>query len=318
MIKDDKFNASYYPQFDPKLQFMVVLFRFGAYGNGASRSNAASNFHISRGVISKFMRRIMSALLSLEKVVVRWPNASERNDIKIVIENEHGFRHVIGIVDGTHVILATKPSLNGEEYFNRKSRYSISCMIVNDYNYKILRMVAGFTGCVHDSRVFLNSKVWLENQKYFAANEYLLADSDYPLTAITMPPYKHHLAANRDNRRLNKHLSYVRLRAEHTIGHLKGRFQSLRGIPTVIRSKKDHTFVVLWIRCCVILHNLLLADAYDTNWVDGSIDPDRIVEVCPDSEKNPPQPGRPLLMNDSYAQKKREIMKASVLRFHDH
>ena len=54
MIKDhDIFqNNSPILQFDPRLQFLNVLFRFGAYGNGASRANTTETFHISTGVIS--------------------------------------------------------------------------------------------------------------------------------------------------------------------------------------------------------------------------------------------------------------------------
>jgi hypothetical protein len=50
------FNNSISPQFDPRLHFLIVLYRFGAYGNGASRANVASVFQISRGIIGKFTR----------------------------------------------------------------------------------------------------------------------------------------------------------------------------------------------------------------------------------------------------------------------
>ena len=64
-------NKSAILQFDPCLQFLVVLFRFRVYGNGASRSNIATSFHISTGVISKFTKRVMVAILSLEMSVLR-------------------------------------------------------------------------------------------------------------------------------------------------------------------------------------------------------------------------------------------------------
>ena len=37
-----------------------------------------------------------------------------------------------------------------------------------------------------------------------------------------------------------------------------------------------HTFVVLWDRSYVVLHNLLLEDGYDSNWEGGMQDLDRI------------------------------------------
>ena len=58
---------------------------------------------------------------------------------------------------------------------------------------------------------------------------------------------------------------------------MKGKFQSLCGMPTLISGKETHTLVVLWIRSCVVLHNLLLQDGYDSNWENGIEDPDKIV-----------------------------------------
>ena len=99
MIKDHNIftNVSMTAQFDQRLQFLVVLFRFGAYGNGTSRANVAESFHISTGILSKFTKRVMVILLSLEKSVICWPNAAEKKTIKLSIQGSHGFPNVIGI-----------------------------------------------------------------------------------------------------------------------------------------------------------------------------------------------------------------------------
>ena len=51
---------------------------------------------------------------------------------------------------------------------------------------------------------------------------------------------------------------------ENTIGVLKGRFQSLRGLRILIgkgtSATRDHARAVLWFHACVVLHNLLLRD----------------------------------------------------------
>ena len=169
-------------------------------------------------------------------------------------------------MDGTHIILSSKPSYQGEQYFNRKSRYSISCLLVNDQNCKITHVHAGFPGSAHDSHVFVNSQIWQKHNNFFKREEYLLVDTGYPLTSITLPPYKQPEASRLENQLFNKHLSSISKRSKHTIGQLKGRFQSLCGIPTVISSKDTHTLVVLWIQTCVVLHNLLLEDGYDSSW----------------------------------------------------
>jgi hypothetical protein len=62
----------------------------------------------------------------------------------------------------------------------------------------------------------------------------ILTDIGYPLTAITLPPYKVPASKKKENQRYNKYLSSIRVRSEHSIGQLKERFESLHGIPTVI------------------------------------------------------------------------------------
>ena len=303
-------NNSTTQQFDPRLQFLVVLFQFGIYGN-ASRSNISETFHISTGVISKFTKCIIVALLSLQIDVVRWPIDSEKDIIKSSIEDSHGFLNVIGIMDGTHIILSSKPSYQGEQYFNRKSQYSISCLLVNDQNCKITHVHAGFPGLAHDSRVFVNSQIWQKHNNFFRG-EYLLVDIGYPLTSITLPPYKQPAASRLENQLFNKHLSSIRVRSEYTIGQLKGRFQSLHGIPTIIPGKNTHTLVVLWIQTCVVLHNLLLEDGYDSSWESAIEDPD-IIGTDDTSELEHSL----LLYNDTIAKRKKELIKAQVLNYHD-
>ena len=150
--------------------------------------------------------------------VVCWPNVVEKPSIKDSIEQSHGFLDIIGIMDGTYIILATKLSYQGEQYFNRKSCYSISCMIVNDHNCKITHFQAGFLGSVYDTCVFINSQIWLKHVDFFQREEYLLTDIGYLLTKITMPPYKLPASTRRKNQRFNRHLSFIRVKSEHTIG----------------------------------------------------------------------------------------------------
>jgi hypothetical protein len=63
-------------------------------------------------------------------------------------------------------------------------------MIVNDGNCCILHILAGFTSASHDTRVFMNSNIWLKHSNYFSRREYLLFDIGYSLIKITMVPYK--------------------------------------------------------------------------------------------------------------------------------
>lgn len=58
----------------------------------------------------------------------------------------------------------------------------------------------------------------------------------------------------------NRWLSRVRVRVEHCIGLLKGRFQSLKGLRVAVDTKKGLEKAMRWIRVCIILHNFATVD----------------------------------------------------------
>lgn len=101
------------------------------------------------------------------------------------------------------------------------------------------------------------------------------------------------------------------MRSKNTIGQLKGRFQSLRSNPTVILGKEMHTLVVLWIWSSA-LHNMLHMHGYDySNWEGGTEDPDIIV-----FDETPEGNNITLGYNDSFARRKRKMIKIEVLKYH--
>jgi hypothetical protein len=52
--------------------------------------------------------------------------------------------------------------------------------------------------------------------------------------------------------------SHLRVRSEHCMGMLKGRWQSLRGLRVKINSKTEHVAACRWITVAIILHNLVI------------------------------------------------------------
>ena len=62
----------------------------------------------------------------------------------------------------------------------------------------------------------------------------------------------------------------LRIRSEHAIGFLKGRFQSLRDLRILIQNEKTHKSAVYWALACAVLHSFATrcelnrkADGYD-------------------------------------------------------
>lgn len=52
----------------------------------------------------------------------------------------------------------------------------------------------------------------------------------------------------------NLHVSRLRIRSEHAIGFLKGRFPSLRGLRLQINNANMHRIATYWIAVCIAVH----------------------------------------------------------------
>ena len=70
-------------------------------------------------------------------------------------------------------------------------------------------------------------KVAQQPQRYFNQNQFLLADSAYPSNQYVIPAYKGKELLVHDNVDFNYYLAQSRVRIEHAIGILKGRFSTL-------------------------------------------------------------------------------------------
>lgn len=118
----------------------------------------------------------------------------------------------------------------------------------------------GCTGSAHDARVYSYSPLGRSPALFFNHDQFLFADSAYPVCREIIPAYRKPVNGGivGENAVFNKSLSMIRVRVEHCIGILKNRFESLRSIRKVIKSKKDVGRLSVWIRCCCILHNILL------------------------------------------------------------
>lgn len=136
---------------------------------------------------------------------------------------------------------------------------------------RIVDYAIGHTGSTHDSYAFQETRLFKEHETILRADEWVWADSAYPATRWCVPPFKKPSGGEltRSQKSFNYHLSRIRIRSEHTIGLLKGRFQSLRELRIQISSRKRHLWAIIWIRCCIILHNLIIifeGNDNDSSW----------------------------------------------------
>lgn len=69
-----------------------------------------------------------------------------------------------------------------------------------------------------------------------------------------MAPFKKPDSELPNNEIFNNHVSIVRIRSEHAIGFLKGRFQSLKGLHIKIKDENSHKFATYWVASCIGIH----------------------------------------------------------------
>jgi len=128
----------------------------------------------------------------------------------------------------------------------------------------------GYPGSCTDSTVFKAMSIHQSPGEYFAPGEYLLADSAYQLSHFCIPAYKAPAADLPENTDFNYCLAKSRVRNEHCIGILKGRFASLQQMQQQIRSKKDMQLLIDWTVACCILHNMLAC--LGDQWADYDLE----------------------------------------------
>jgi hypothetical protein len=267
-------KSKFRPQRPVAYQLLVFLFRVGKEGTGGCSISVSQFFGIGIGTVNNYVKRSINALHEIKKDVVYWPDEDERQEIKNRMA-VHGFRHCVGIIDGTLVVLDFRPEVYHECYYSRKCCYALNVMVVCDDQRRITYYYAGWPGSTHDNRVFRNSKLFKNRDQYFSHMEYLLGDAAYSNSSIMVQAFKKHFAAAylpRDEHNFNTALAQQRIVSEHCIGILKGRFGCLkRSNIHFKKGKKEVRQLIDIIGACIVLHNLLMnydEDDIPKEWYD--------------------------------------------------
>ena len=249
----------------PSHQLLVLMKYYGCQGNAASSVGLSSFFGVGAGVIDRCRENALVALLSLEDRTYYWPDEEERRKIASRIKRDYLFPNCVGLIDGTLLPLSERPILHGENYMSRKRFYAIVMLVVCDDEGRILYYHIGWPGSVHDNRVWRNCKLFKESSNMFSRKEYLLGDSAFTASQVMIPPFKTNAGSFLPSSRsaFNTLLSKPRVKSEHCIGILKGRFPYLRCIRQKLGKASHMARIINYVRGTVILHNFLLGDSED-------------------------------------------------------
>jgi hypothetical protein len=80
----------------------------------------------------------------------------------------------------------------------------------------------------------------------------------YKLDDRLTAPYKKPESLEDDNETFNNHVSILRIRSEHSIGFLKGRFHSLKHLRVNISDEASHKIATYWVSACIGIHSFAM------------------------------------------------------------
>jgi len=65
--------------------------------------SVGSKFNLGKSSLSRCVRRVIKALLSLSAEIISWPKGDHLLDIKTKFRRMSGLSNVVGVVDGSHI-----------------------------------------------------------------------------------------------------------------------------------------------------------------------------------------------------------------------
>lgn len=242
-------------------QLAVFLYRMGRHGNGASLRDIAHRLGLSTGSVVNYTNNVATALFDLRKTAIPWATEDDKIKSKTQVHSRTGvkeWKHGFAMVDGTLVPLQFAPGIEG--HFDRKKNYSLNVqLVILPHELQVIEYVVGLPGSTHDSSAFAKSDIFSNPQRYLDPGEWIWGDLGYNLSEHIVSPYSHAVSlASKEFRKFNTAVSNNQIRAEHAIGYLKGRFQALKGLRSLIRDKDSHSMASKLVVAMLVAHNLAI------------------------------------------------------------
>lgn len=208
-------------------------------------------------------------------------------------EQKWNFPHVVGAIDGKHVVIQCPRINSGSEYFN----YSLVLFALVDADYNFIYVDIGCQGRISDGGVFQNSQLYKDLQDgllnlpppsklhsgQIPVPYVILGDDAFELSDSLMKPYAGYYAKGSMERVFNYRLSRARRVVENAFGILSSVFRVLRK-PLLIRPERASLIVM----ACAYLHNFLRQSKTSSNLYcpAGALDTDEDGDVTPGTWRN--------------------------------
>lgn len=245
-----------------KLSFYIFLWFMS---NTEPLRTISDRFDVSISSVFRVIRRVLSSILTKLNAIVKWPETN--NEILAVCNGFYGKQqipNIFGAIDCTHIRIV-KPTVNGNDYCNRKKYFSVNLQAVVDSCSCITNVYCGEPGSLHDARVFRRSSLYhsaTENQVLlFPNNTFLIGDSAYSSLSWLIPPFRDNGRLTRQQVQFNFIHSSTRMAVERAFGMLKGRFRRIK----FFTEYRELSFVIDTVIAACILHNYCINENDDFN-----------------------------------------------------
>lgn len=253
----------------------------------------ADRFDISTSSVFRVLRRVIAWLLTKLDTMIRWP---QEHDVMRICEEfykKQRISNVLGAIDSSHIRIE-KPTLNAQDYCNRKKFFSINLQAVVDANMRFLNIYCGEPGSLHDARILRRSPLYetanANTRMLFPNKTFLLGDSAYPSLSWLVPPFRDNGHLTNRQKEFNFIHSSTRMPVERAFGYVKGRFRRIK----FFNEYREMRFITDTVVVACILHNYCINenDIYNfaeyneddcANFVDANenleIDNERIIRL---------------------------------------
>ncbi|KAF5346002.1 hypothetical protein D9758_013848 [Tetrapyrgos nigripes] len=306
-------------------QLAIALYRFGHYGNAAGLDAVRRWAGVGKGTVVLVTKRVLAALLRSDMLAENlcMPTEEEREEAKAWVERRScpAWRNGWCLVDGTLVPLFNRPYWYGESYFDRKCNYSLNFQIVSLPNLCIIDVGYGYTGSTHDATAWEMTRIKQLIATLVRCGEWVWADSAYPISEKVVAPYKRPEKDLPQNEVFNHQVSMIRIRSEHAIGFLKGRFSSLKDLRISITDESSHKLATYWGLGCVVTHNFAMTCEAEERYAEGDYSEDPIMRdpflaegIEHDESENPLGEGVAECVRESWTERRQRLSKGRQKR----
>ena len=146
---------------------LVATLRYCVTGD--ARTTTAASYRISRSTVCRIITETCDAIWTvlMREGFLTCPSKEEEwKEISQSFENKWNFPHVLGTLDGKHIVMQA-PHNAGSGYFNYKKTQSVVLLAICNANYEFILVDIGDSGRQNDGSAYANSHLGfcIENKK---------------------------------------------------------------------------------------------------------------------------------------------------------